>query len=99
MNAPDTIEQWLRLVLLLSCFFGVVYWLPFVRILWPERQWSIRVVFIGLGGTHLYLLIGQGKAYGLGIPFDWVAWIGLGFTLTTLAGMVQTIAHANREKG
>lgn len=94
----DTLDQFLRLLLFVGALMSVIGWTTFVRLLWPDRPWPIRIVFIGLGGSLFYILAGQARAYELGLSFNFVSWLGLISISVLNTGMVWTIAHVGREK-
>ena len=93
-----TFDEVLRLLLFLGALMSVICWTTFVRVLWPDRPWSIRVVFIGLGGSLVYILAGQARTYELGLSFNFVSWLGLISISILNTGMVWTIAHVGQQR-
>lgn len=67
--------------------------------LWHGHGWATRTTLIGLSLVDVYVLVGQAKAFNLGITFDQVSAFGLGAYTVLLAGLSWLVADRRRTRG
>jgi hypothetical protein len=86
-------DHLLRGILAAATFIAWLLSGSFFGSIWPERDWPVRLVCIGLFCVLGYVFAGQVKAFNLGIRFDGFSFGGLFAYTVLLVGLVWFVRN------